>query len=125
MRLIVSALLVLVATNAFAEDDEYRACINKSEGSNPDFAICGGEMLDRVDKRLNEAWKEAYQKLTEASKKVLLDEQRAWNAFKEKSCLLYSTGDFGRLGQVWAFHTCREGVIEERIKFLKSLERWP
>jgi hypothetical protein len=34
----------------------------------------------------------------DATAKALLDEQRAWNDYKEKSCLFYASGYFGREG---------------------------
>ena len=59
---------------------------------------------------------------SEDSRKALIEDQRAWNAWKEKSCMIYATSDFGREGQVINYPTCRADVIEARTTYLKSLK---
>ncbi len=78
-------------------------------------------MLDRREAALNAVWKAAYADLDADAKKALLDEQRAWIAFKDKSCAAWTTGYFGREGQVIHFYTCRGAVIDERIDYLENL----
>ena len=124
MRPIALALVLgVLSVPALAADDEYRRCIDKSDGTNVAWSECGYAMLKRADDRLNAAWKTAIAAMPgEASRKALLDEQRAWIAYKEKSCTLYAGDDFGREGQVLSYPGCRADVIDARTKFLQSLK---
>ena len=119
--LIPLALLTatVVATPAFA-DDVYDKCIDASDGTNMAWGQCGSQWMERADKAMNTAWKELRKTVDGDTAKALLDEQRAWNAYKEKSCLFYASGDFGREGQVLSYPACRAGVIEARTSDLKS-----
>lgn len=119
--LIPLALLTatFVAAPVFAED-LYDKCIDASDGTNMAWGQCGGELIERADKAMNTAWKELRKSVDGDTAKALLDEQRAWNAYKEKSCLFYASGDFGREGQVLSYPACRAGVIEARTNDLKS-----
>lgn len=110
---------LLLAAPAHADPD-YDKCM-ESAVTNPDFSACGSAMLDRREAALNAVWKAAYADLDADAKKALLDEQRAWIAFKDKSCAAWTTGYFGREGQVIHFYTCRGAVIDERIDYLENL----
>lgn len=102
-------------------DDGYDVCMENAM-TNPDFAKCGTEMLDRRDAELNRVWKEAIADLDAPTKKALLDEQRLWNAFKEKSCTYWTASNtFGREGQTVHFYTCRAAIIDERIAYLNDI----
>jgi uncharacterized protein YecT (DUF1311 family) len=106
---------VLVALSVPAAADEaYRRCIDNSNGTNPAWAACGGEWVAREDAKLSAAWKRLLATSGPAVRKDLLDEQRAWNAFKEKSCRFYDNGAFGREGQVLHFPACRAALIAQR-----------
>jgi len=109
----------LIAMPAHA-DPLYDRCAAKAV-TNPDYAACGAAMVDRLEASLNAVWKSVYPSFPAEAKPALLDEQRAWIAFKEKSCATYSTGAFGREGQVIGFFTCRARVLTDRIEALKSL----
>lgn len=108
-----------LATPAQA-DPEYDTCA-ETVTSNMDFSACGAAMLDRREAALNRVWKEANQDLDPGAKKALLDEQRAWIAYKDKSCLALTTGYFGREGQVIHYYVCRADVIDARIDYLENL----
>ena len=124
MRIVLAAAAIAALTSAACADDaEYTTCVTKSDGTNVAYSDCGYALLKRDDDRLNAAWKVALAAMPgEDSKKALLDEQRAWNAYKEKSCSIYATNDFGREGQVINYPTCRANVIEARTKYLKTLK---
>lgn len=112
-----------VAPPALAQDErepEYGRCLDRAT-TNPQFSACGGAMLVRREAALNSIWKSTYASLDAAAKKALLDEQRAWIAYKDKSCTAFTTGYFGREGQVIHYYTCRAGVIDARIAYLKDL----
>lgn len=130
MRATLSALCMLAlaagpgaASPVFAQDEqepEYGRCVDRAK-TNPQFSACGGALLERREAVLNRVWKSTYATLDAAAKKALLDEQRAWIAFKDKSCAPFTTGYFGREGQVIHYYSCRAGVIDARITYLKDL----
>jgi uncharacterized protein YecT (DUF1311 family) len=102
-------------------DDAYDKCMKDSDGTNTAWGKCGGDWMARADKALNDTWKKVHSEIDDdATSKALLDEQRAWNAYKEKSCLFYAGGYFGREGEVLSYPTCRAAVIEARTADLKS-----
>jgi len=120
-RQIFVLFMVLAATPAAWADAKYDKCMDSSGGSNLGWNICGNEWVERADHKLNEVWKLVYGKTEGQTKGELLTEQRAWNAYKEKSCNFFSNRDeWGREGQVVHYHVCRAGVIEDRIKQLQE-----
>lgn len=112
--------LLLIPAGPAAADEAYDKCINAFDGTNAAWGECGSDWLKREDGRLNAAWKRIYEGLPARTKADLLEEQRAWNAFKEKSCLFYANGDWGREGQVLSFPNCRASVIAERTATLEA-----
>lgn len=118
MRFGLAALALLVAAPVQA-DTAYDACANKAV-SNADFSNCGTTWVTREEARLNARWKSLYAKLPAASKRDILTEQRAWIAYKDKSCLWRANGDWGREGQVISYPSCRAKVIADRADYLTS-----
>lgn len=114
------ALAACLAAAPARADDVYDSCIEEAE-TNADFSACGSALLERREAELNRVWKEVVQDLDPGVKKALLDEQRAWIAYKDKSCLTWTTGYFGREGQVIHFYVCRADVIDARIDDLENL----
>lgn len=112
--------LFLTLASSAAADETYDKCINDSGGTNAAWGTCGSEWLKREDDKLNATWKRVHDGLPTQTKADLLEEQRAWNAFKEKSCLFYANGDWGREGQALHFPTCRASLIAERTATLEA-----
>ena len=111
------AFLALPVTAAGADassDSAYRACMDKSGGTNRDWDVCGSELIKCEDAALNAEWKRLYPSLPAASKTALLEEQRLWIAYRAKACGLYASGDYGREGQVLTYPTCVAQVIRSR-----------
>ncbi|WP_245893148.1 lysozyme inhibitor LprI family protein [Devosia naphthalenivorans] len=104
-----------------AADDIYDRCLEDSDGTNTAWSACGGDYLDRLDGQLNDTWQQVFPELTPEGRTLLRTEQRAWNAFKEGSCLYYGNGDYGREGQVLHFPICQGQIIEQRIEYLNQL----
>ena len=90
-----------------------------SEGA---LSRCGEDRIKRAEAAMDSAFRSALADMPgEAAKKVLAEEQTAWAAFREKSCLMFSSGDFPRDIRAVSFAVCRAGVIEARAKYLKGL----
>lgn len=123
MKIIIPFALAagILAVMPAQADDAYDKCMKDSDGTNTEWGQCGGDWIARADKALNDAWKKVHSAISDDDTvKALLDEQRAWNNYKEKSCLFYASGYFGREGEVLSYPTCRAGVIEARTADLKS-----
>lgn len=100
-------------------------CIEHSDGTNTAWAVCGGAEVERQEQRLNAAWAKASAQLDPKSRADLLVEQRAWVSFKDKSCLYFANGQWGRQGQVLEFPACRAAIVAERAQYLESLAHDP
>lgn len=122
MRTAVLALATLLLAAPVQADEEYDACIEQSDDSNQAWALCGNAWIEREDDRLNEAWKRLLDGASEQMTSDLRAEQRAWNSYKELSCLFYANGEFGREGQVLSFPACRAAVIANRTAELDAYE---
>lgn len=118
----MAVMLILVGGMAMpvVADDAYDTCLDQSDGTNPAWAQCGADWVDREDKVLNDTWKEVFSGLEGQTKDDLLAEQRLWNSYKENSCEFYANGDWGRERQVLDFFMCRAGVIAARTQQLKD-----
>lgn len=113
-------LITLALAASLALDDGYDTCMETGV-TNQHFIACGTALLDRRDAALNRAWKEATADLDAPTKAALLDEQRLWLAFRDKSCGYWTSGAFGREGQTVHFYSCRAGIIDARIEYLGEI----
>lgn len=122
---VVIAIGGLVQTTTIAHADaRYQNCISQSDSTNAAWSACGVDYLDRLDATLNETWQTVFPQLTNQGQVSLRAEQRAWNTFKELSCLHLANGDFGREGQVLDFPACRAEIIAQRIDYLDALREF-
>jgi uncharacterized protein YecT (DUF1311 family) len=101
-------------------DNQYDRCMSSSDGSNLAWGRCGHEWLAREEKRLAQSWKRIHAGATGATKAALETEQETWIRFKNSSCQMYESGEFGREGQVLGFPICRARIIAARIKDLEA-----
>lgn len=119
----VLAAMVALSLAAFVApstaDEAYDACVDKGQ-TDADYRDCGHAWLERADADLNAAWRELREISSEETAKALLEEQRAWNAYKEKSCLFWASGEYGTIGSVLTFPPCRAEVIEARTAELRA-----
>ncbi|WP_320412018.1 MULTISPECIES: lysozyme inhibitor LprI family protein [Mesorhizobium] len=123
MRLLLSSLATLVlaaplvAGAARAADD----CANAQDQATMDQ--CAGKDFDAADKKLNEAYKQIMGRLKDnaPSKKLLVDAQRAWVAFRDSECA-FQGGPRETAGSVYPMvvANCQAGLTENRLKELQS-----
>ncbi|UIJ70599.1 lysozyme inhibitor LprI family protein [Aurantimonas sp. HBX-1] len=125
MRLLLplGCLLLVLASPARA-DDEYDACVGDAGAVMPDMGACGAEWIDREDARLNEAWQALLAELPEDSHPKLRDEQRAWLAYRDASCLFYLDAvEYGQVGRYLSYPSCRAFVIAQRTAALDEIRK--
>lgn len=102
-------------------DEAYDKCLNDPNGNNGIWSECGAILLKQEEARMAEAWKKAFALATlDSEKKLLLAEQRAWIAFKDKSCNLHLE-DHGTQGIAVDFPMCRAEVLVARRKQLEGI----
>jgi uncharacterized protein YecT (DUF1311 family) len=114
----------------------YQHCNDKAV-SNPDFEQCGGDEINRQDKRLNLAWKKALACFDHAdgtsrdAQRSLLEEQRLWIKWKDAACGFYyphsqnagPVGFAGREGEVIHFGYCKANILAERATFFEAFAK--
>ena len=119
MRLLLSSLATLLlaaplfAGVARAADD----CANASDQATLD--ACAGKDFDAADKKLNDAYKQITDRLKDnaGSKKLLVDAQRAWVAFRDAECN-FQGGPPETAGSVrpMVVANCQAGLTTLRLK---------
>lgn len=122
MRLLPAlALLPLLLGGPARADSKYEACVKQDDATMQDMGDCGGAWIDREDARLNVAWKKLIAAIAAGSKPAVLEEQRAWLAFRDKSCLAFLDAvEYGQNGRYLSYPACRAAIIEQRTAALKS-----
>lgn len=104
-------------------DDEYTACIDKTV-TNTEWAQCGGELIDREDKKMAEIWAKLMEVTDGNTKTALETEQSAWTEFRETACQIYADQyAFGREGQVLSFPYCKAEAVKSRTLQLRDYLR--
>ena len=123
IRSALAAFVLLGTCGLASADGDYDACIDAAGAVDQVMGACGDAWLKREDARLNAAWKAVAGTAEEPTKAALLGEQRAWNVFKEKSCLFYADADdtFGTAGRFLSFPACRAEVIIARTRELTDI----
>jgi uncharacterized protein YecT (DUF1311 family) len=127
MRLLLPLIILiqLLALPAHAEagsDADYDACVNRADAVMPEYGECGGAFLDREDARLNQIWRAVMEAIGESSKETLRDEQRAWLAYRDKTCLFYlNEMEYGQNGRYLSYYACRAAVVNSRINALEDI----
>lgn len=122
MRLLFSCLATLILAAplsvAAARADE---CANAMDQATMDE--CAGKDFDAADKKLNDAYKQITDRLKDnaASKKRLVDAQRAWVAFRDSECA-FQGGPRETAGSVYPMvvANCQTGLTEKRLKDLQD-----
>jgi len=118
MRLLLSTLATLVlAAPLLAGAARAADCANAQDQATMDQ--CAGKDFDAADKKLNEAYKQIQTRFKDdtASKKLLVDAQRAWVAFRDSECK-FQGGPIDMAGSVYPMvvTNCRTSLTNNRLK---------
>jgi len=117
-----AAAIAAIASPALA-DPAYDACVARGK-TNADYRACGSASVTRREATLNNEWSMRYARLDPKVKPSLLAEQRLWIAWKDKSCLPWTSGAYGTLGSAIEFYPCRARVIDDRITYIVGLSEY-
>jgi uncharacterized protein YecT (DUF1311 family) len=84
---------------------------------------CAGKSFTEADKKLNDAYKQIEGRLKDdaASKKLLVDAQRAWVAFRDAECN-FQGGPPDMAGTIYpmVIAECKQAVTDDRLKDLQG-----
>ena len=126
--LLMAAVLLgaapLLPASADALFDRCEATVAKTAVMDSALAPCGSAWVAREEARLKLTWKRALADADGAGSeegKALLDEQRAWIAFKDKACRRYEVSSAGTLDRFHDAYVCRARIIDDRINELGGL----
>lgn len=124
---LAACLILPVAAIAQSNtEDEYTGrfgeCMEASGGVTVEMLNCIADEIATQDARLNGAYSDARQDLSEERKQVLLNAQRHWIAYRDANCEYYATIG-GTLAQV-ASNDCFLRETAERAAELENMVGW-
>jgi uncharacterized protein YecT (DUF1311 family) len=106
---------------------EYDKC-QSQHTDNVGWWQCGKEEIDRQQAALDKIWKKASEHMKSRSEKGfndLVEEQKLWEAWKDKTCEYINHTDglnFGREKQVLDYPMCRIQLIKQRLSYLYEMD---
>ncbi|MFM9977217.1 MAG: lysozyme inhibitor LprI family protein [Sphingomonadaceae bacterium] len=104
-------------------DALFDSCAERGK-NNADFQACGSALVKRREAALNTEWSARFAGLDPKVKPLLLAEQRLWIAWKDKSCLSWTSGAYGTIGTSIEFYRCRAQVLDDRINTIVGLSEY-
>lgn len=123
IKLLIGAALFCLSASAANADRVFEQCVDGSDQTDKAAITCGSDWIAREEVKLNAAWKRTLAIVGGSKTKQgasLLQEQRAWIAFKDKSCLHYDTPGLSGLehrnGRI-----CRARVVADRTAQLENI----
>ena len=117
----IAPLLLAFAMQAASTDPIEDACYDRDH-SQQAMNRCAGEAFERADRELNRHWREITDHYDDAaSKKLLLEAQRAWLKYRDAQCELTALDSRG--GSMWpmVISGCRADLTRQRNAELADL----
>lgn len=111
--ILAMSAIVTVASNARADE----ACYNKAQ-SQSDLTQCSLDDLKKSNDSLNTLYKEMEARLTgdSESRKLLVDAQKKWIAFRDAECTFSTVRSAGGSINPMNVNTCANALTLSRIK---------
>jgi len=107
-----------------APSEQHTACMEKAGGVTVDMVACITAEYERQDKRLNEAYAAARERVGTARDAALRDVQRAWLHFRDLNCDFRNDPDGGTLARVEA-NDCMLAMTAARADELDGIANRP
>ena len=110
----ILGLAAFIPLSAAQADD---ACYKKAQ-SQAELTDCSAKDLKAVDDNLNQLYRqmEARLKGDDDTKKLLIDAQKKWVAFRDSECTLSTVRSAGGSINPMNFNTCAAGLTQSRVK---------
>ncbi|MBZ9711493.1 lysozyme inhibitor LprI family protein [Mesorhizobium sp. ESP7-2] len=127
MRLLLSSLATLIlAAPHFVGTARAADCANAQDQAT--MNQCAGKDFGAADKKLNDAYKQIMDRLKDnaASRKLLVDAQRAWVAFRDAECK-FQGGPIDTAGTVYPMvvANCQTSLTNGRLKDFQTYLNCP
>lgn len=116
-----SCLLPILLTTASVRAEHLSGKWN-CEGMQTEMNACAAARFEHADDELNVLYRRQIDRLRKASTKARLRQaQRAWIAFRDKSCV-YQTGPQEKSGSIWPLEhfACMERETKQRALDMKQ-----
>ncbi|MGW8247275.1 MAG: lysozyme inhibitor LprI family protein [Acidiferrobacterales bacterium] len=93
------------------------------EGTQAQLNVCAFRDFNIADVELNRVYKKLMSSLKSESKKVLIDEQRAWLKMRDPQCKMEANSE-AEGGSMWpmVYNSCREKLTKARTQQLLKLK---
>ena len=104
--------------------EQHTACMEKAGGVTADMVSCITAEYERQDKRLNDAYAAARERVGKGRDAALRDVQRAWLHFRDLNCDFRNDPDGGTLARVEANH-CMLSMTAARADELEGIANRP
>ena len=117
--LLAAAAGLLWAATAQAEDPDGTSACWKTAKTQLELDQCADADARGADQRLNKAYQAVLGQLDEGERKLLVEAQRAWIAFRDKDCGFWGSGG-GSIAPMEAAN-CVASLSNDRAK---ELEDW-
>ncbi|MEL6459025.1 MAG: lysozyme inhibitor LprI family protein [Cyanobacteria bacterium J06621_15] len=122
IALISLPILGFVAAPNIARGDSFEIAqkVNcNSPQTTYEMKVCAGQSYEKADKNLNQVYRQLKPKLVRSQQNKLVNAQRAWIQFRDKSCKF--EGDFAEGGTLQPVleMNCLADVTEQRVKDLQ------
>lgn len=110
----ILSLAVLLPLTAARADD---ACYKKAQ-SQAELTECSVNDLKQVDDTLNKLYKQMESRLKgdDDTKKLLIEAQKKWVAFRDAECTLSTVRTAGGSINAMNFNSCAAGLTQARVK---------
>lgn len=121
--LISLPILGIVALPNLARGNSYQVVQNfncNSPQTTLEMRVCAGQSYEKADKKLNQVYRQLKPKLNRSQQKKLVDAQRAWIQFRDKSCAFEGAFAEGGTLEPVLKTSCLTNVTEQRVKDLEG-----
>jgi uncharacterized protein YecT (DUF1311 family) len=102
--------------------ESYAACLNKASGVTSAMQDCISDELKHQDRRLNTAYQELMQSVSDQRRAQLRDAQRKWIDFRDANCRFYFDPQGGSAARL-ASNECVVTLTADRAHELENLKR--
>lgn len=121
--LISLPILSIFASPNLARGNSYQVAQNvncNSPQTTLEMKVCAGNSYQKADRKLNQVYRQLKPKLGASQQKRLINAQRAWIQFRDKSCAFEGAFAEGGTLEPVLKTSCLARVTEQRVKDLQS-----
>ncbi|WRH66121.1 MAG: lysozyme inhibitor LprI family protein [Planktothrix sp. GU0601_MAG3] len=92
----------------------------KPDGNTLEMRKCASDQYQIADQKLNQTYKKLMAQLSPERKKRLIEAQRAWISFRDKTCSFESSQVLGGTAEPLFLTQCLAKVTQQRVQDLQN-----